>query len=53
MLATPDNAKAKPADRQTALRPASQEHDALKGRLVGLLDDKALELILSSHGLVR
>ena len=46
MLAKLDNAKAKPADRQTALRGlASQERDALKGRLVGLLDDKALELI--------
>ena len=45
MLATLDNAKAKPADRQTALRGlASQEHDALKGRLVGLLDDKALRV---------
>ena len=45
MLATLDNAKAKPADRQTALRGlASQEHDALKDRLVGLLDDKALRV---------
>ena len=45
MLATLDNAKAKPADRQTALRGlASQEHDALKGRLVGLLEDKALRV---------
>ncbi len=45
MLPTLDNAKAKSADRQTALRGlASQDHAGLKGRLVALLEDDALRL---------
>ena len=45
MLATLDNAKAKTDARRDALRGlAAQEHDALKGRLVALLDDNSLRL---------
>ena len=45
MLATLDNAKAKTDARRDALRGlAAQEHDALKGRLVALLNDNSLRL---------
>jgi putative heme-binding domain-containing protein len=45
MLATLDNANAKTDARRDALRGlAAQEHDALKGRLIDLLDDNSLRL---------